>query len=193
MELAPRLRVVDKVSERWPACQRVRPSATGRARPRCTTGGFIIGTSQHFYWTVDHAVPLVIRVGISGNDAQAACEPGGRGCGRVPVHPSRLHIHRTSPPSHVDHQDRDMLNHVVSRWRSRGSRCGWLLGGRRAASGAGATSRATRLVSQGLVGVGGNHLAEPLENPTCRSNHVAATSGSADGGGGAAAAARLDR
>ena len=31
------------------------------------------------------------------HDAQAACEPGGRGCGGVPVHPLRLHTHRTSP------------------------------------------------------------------------------------------------
>jgi hypothetical protein len=30
-------------------------------------------------------------------DAQAACEPGGGGCGGVPVHPARLHTHRTSP------------------------------------------------------------------------------------------------
>ena len=29
--------------------------------------------------------------------AQAACEPGGGGCGGVPVHPARLHSHRTSP------------------------------------------------------------------------------------------------
>jgi len=29
--------------------------------------------------------------------AQAACEPGGGGCGGVPVHPARLHTHRTSP------------------------------------------------------------------------------------------------
>jgi hypothetical protein len=43
MELAPRLRAADKVAERWPACQSVRPSATGRARPRARTGGFIIG------------------------------------------------------------------------------------------------------------------------------------------------------
>jgi hypothetical protein len=28
---------------------------------------------------------------------QAACEPGGGGCGGVPVHPARLHTHRTSP------------------------------------------------------------------------------------------------
>jgi hypothetical protein len=28
---------------------------------------------------------------------QAACEPGGGGCGRVPVHPLQLHTHRTSP------------------------------------------------------------------------------------------------
>jgi hypothetical protein len=31
------------------------------------------------------------------HDAQAACEPGCRGCGGVPVHPARLHTHRTSP------------------------------------------------------------------------------------------------
>ena len=31
------------------------------------------------------------------HDTQAACEPGGRGCGGVPVHPARLHTHRTSP------------------------------------------------------------------------------------------------
>ena len=43
MELAPRLRVVDKVAERWPACQSVRPSATGRARPRCTN-------RRIYYW-----------------------------------------------------------------------------------------------------------------------------------------------
>jgi hypothetical protein len=30
-------------------------------------------------------------------DAQAACEPGGGGCGGVPVHHLRLHTHRTSP------------------------------------------------------------------------------------------------
>jgi hypothetical protein len=30
-------------------------------------------------------------------DGQAACEPGGGGCGGVPVHPARLHTHRTSP------------------------------------------------------------------------------------------------
>jgi hypothetical protein len=29
--------------------------------------------------------------------AQAACEPGGGGRGAVPVHPARLHSHRTSP------------------------------------------------------------------------------------------------
>jgi hypothetical protein len=33
----------------------------------------------------------------NGNDAQAACEPGGGECGGVPVHPPRLHTHRTSP------------------------------------------------------------------------------------------------
>jgi hypothetical protein len=31
------------------------------------------------------------------HDVQAACEPGCGGCGRVPVHPLRLHTHRTSP------------------------------------------------------------------------------------------------
>jgi hypothetical protein len=31
------------------------------------------------------------------NDAQAACEPGGGGCGGVPDHHPRLHTHRTSP------------------------------------------------------------------------------------------------
>jgi hypothetical protein len=31
------------------------------------------------------------------HDAQAACEPGGGVCGGVPVHPARLHTHRTSP------------------------------------------------------------------------------------------------
>jgi hypothetical protein len=31
------------------------------------------------------------------HDAQAACEPGGGGCGGVPVHPAQLHTHRTSP------------------------------------------------------------------------------------------------
>jgi hypothetical protein len=30
------------------------------------------------------------------HDGQAACEPGGGGCGGVPVHPLRLHTHRTS-------------------------------------------------------------------------------------------------
>jgi hypothetical protein len=38
-----------------------------------------------------------IRVWRSGNDAQAAYEPGGGGSGGVPVHPARLHTHRTSP------------------------------------------------------------------------------------------------
>jgi hypothetical protein len=38
-----------------------------------------------------------IMVWRSGNDAQAACEPGGGGCGGVTVHPARLHTHRTSP------------------------------------------------------------------------------------------------
>jgi hypothetical protein len=33
----------------------------------------------------------------SGNDVQAACEPGGGECGGVPVHPPRLNTHRTSP------------------------------------------------------------------------------------------------
>jgi hypothetical protein len=37
-----------------------------------------------------------IRAWRSGNDAQAACEPGGGGCGGVPVHPARLQTHRTS-------------------------------------------------------------------------------------------------
>jgi hypothetical protein len=31
------------------------------------------------------------------HDGQAACEPGAGGCGGVPVHPVRLHTHRTSP------------------------------------------------------------------------------------------------
>jgi hypothetical protein len=31
------------------------------------------------------------------HDGQAACEPGGGGCGGVPVHHPRLHTHRTSP------------------------------------------------------------------------------------------------
>jgi hypothetical protein len=31
------------------------------------------------------------------HDAQAAREPGGGACGGVPVHPPRLHTHRTSP------------------------------------------------------------------------------------------------
>ena len=30
------------------------------------------------------------------HDEQAACEPGGGECGGVPVHPARLHGHRTS-------------------------------------------------------------------------------------------------
>jgi hypothetical protein len=30
------------------------------------------------------------------HDGQAACEPGGGGCGGVPDHPARLHTHRTS-------------------------------------------------------------------------------------------------
>jgi hypothetical protein len=38
-----------------------------------------------------------IRVWRSGNDAQAACEPDGGGSGGLPVHPLRLHSHRTSP------------------------------------------------------------------------------------------------
>ena len=29
--------------------------------------------------------------------AARACEPGGGGCGGVPVHPAQLHAHRTSP------------------------------------------------------------------------------------------------
>jgi hypothetical protein len=36
-----------------------------------------------------------IRVWRSGSTA--ACELGGGGCGGVPVHPLRLHTHRTSP------------------------------------------------------------------------------------------------
>jgi hypothetical protein len=45
------------------------------------------------------------------HDAQAACEPGGGGCGGVPVHPPRLHTHRTSPAQALlNHVDRDMLN-----------------------------------------------------------------------------------
>jgi hypothetical protein len=31
------------------------------------------------------------------HDVQAACEPGGGGCGGVPIHHPRLHTHRTSP------------------------------------------------------------------------------------------------
>jgi hypothetical protein len=30
------------------------------------------------------------------HDVQAACEPGGGGCGGVPVHPLQLRTHRTS-------------------------------------------------------------------------------------------------
>jgi hypothetical protein len=44
------------------------------------------------------------------HDAQAACEPGGGGCGGVPVHPARLHTHRTSPAQALlTTFDRDML------------------------------------------------------------------------------------
>jgi hypothetical protein len=40
-----------------------------------------------------------VRTGHQGkrHDGQAACEPGAGGCGGVPVHPARLHTHRTSP------------------------------------------------------------------------------------------------
>jgi hypothetical protein len=31
------------------------------------------------------------------HDAQAGCEPGVESCGGLPVHPARLHTHRTSP------------------------------------------------------------------------------------------------
>jgi hypothetical protein len=42
-----------------------------------------------------------VRADLQGlekrHDAQAACEPGGGGCGGVHVHHPRLHTHRTSP------------------------------------------------------------------------------------------------
>jgi hypothetical protein len=54
------------------------------------------------------AVDAVYGCGVAGvrtdhqglekrHDARAACEPGDVGCGGVPVHPARLHSHRTSP------------------------------------------------------------------------------------------------
>jgi hypothetical protein len=43
-------------------------------------------------------------------DAQAAYEPGGGGCGGVPVHPLRLHTHRTSPAQALSTILTSMLN-----------------------------------------------------------------------------------
>jgi hypothetical protein len=59
----------------------------------------------HSKVSLRRAVDAVQRCGVCSNhrpsgfgkrpDAQAACEPGGEGCGGVPVHPARLHTHRT--------------------------------------------------------------------------------------------------
>ena len=52
-------------------------------------------------WTLCSGVEWGVRTDHQGlekrRDAQAACEPGGGGCGGVPDHPARLHTHRTSP------------------------------------------------------------------------------------------------
>jgi hypothetical protein len=62
-----------------------------RFTPRCP---FVV------LWTPCSGVECV-RTDHQGSekrhDVQAACEPGGGGCGGVPVHPARLHTHRTSP------------------------------------------------------------------------------------------------
>jgi hypothetical protein len=48
------------------------------------------------------------------HDVQAACEPGGGGCGGVPVHPPRLHTHRTSPAQALlTIFDRDLLQRLT--------------------------------------------------------------------------------
>jgi hypothetical protein len=62
-----------------------------RNTPRC---------SSVVLWTPCSGVEWrVFEPTIKGkrHDGQAACEPGGGGCGGIPVHPLRLHTHRTSP------------------------------------------------------------------------------------------------
>ena len=62
-----------------------------RFTPRCPSG---------VLWTPCSGVEWrVSDPALKGkrHDEQAACEPGGRGSGGVPVHPARLHGHRTSP------------------------------------------------------------------------------------------------
>jgi hypothetical protein len=41
--------------------------------------------------------PRPLSHNLKRRDTQAACEPGRGGCAGVPVHPARLHTHRTSP------------------------------------------------------------------------------------------------
>ena len=48
-------------------------------------------------WTPCSRVGVCPEPTIRFGEAQAACEPGGGGCGGVPVHPDKLHTHRTSP------------------------------------------------------------------------------------------------
>jgi hypothetical protein len=48
------------------------------------------------FFTLLNALTLTLTLTLT-HDVQAACEPGGGGCGGVPDHPARLHTHRTSP------------------------------------------------------------------------------------------------
>ena len=56
-----------------------------------------------------------VRTGLEKqHDAQAACEPGGGGCGGVPDHPPRTtHPPYVPRPSALDHLDRDMLQRLT--------------------------------------------------------------------------------
>jgi hypothetical protein len=64
-----------------------------------------------------------IRAWRSGTDVQADCEPGGVGYGGVPVHPARLHSHRTFPAQaaasaltkHAGLPTSDLLSHCHRR------------------------------------------------------------------------------
>jgi hypothetical protein len=59
---------------------------------------FTPGCSSVVLWTPCSGVWRVFEPTLEKrHDGQAACEPGGGGCGGVPVHPARLHIHRASP------------------------------------------------------------------------------------------------
>jgi hypothetical protein len=77
-----------KVATRTPQESRQTHPQNSRYTPRCPF--FVL-------WTPCSRVGVCPEPTIRFGEAQAACEPGGGGCGGGPVHPARLHTHRASP------------------------------------------------------------------------------------------------